>query len=381
MSPPRYDAVVVGGGIVGASCALHLSEDGHRVLVLEADQPASKASGRAAGHLRTYSSGKFDPSIAAYSVDFFLGLADRHDRVVLYDDTDFVLAHSEAGVENLKRTREESTAELEFLTREDLETAMPALDGPSIEAALRFEGAIHTDPHLATTAVLDEALDAGAELRLERVTDVEATGTDSGVAVETGEGRYLGDDVVVAAGAWTPRLVAQAGIDVPLRPRTSQVVVLETSDPVDVPMFHAPDLHLYGREEPNGDVLVGGGSTTPIPDPDRFTTRARESYLQHVADHVADVSTALGEAGVVNDWAGRCTATPDRNPVIGETGVDGLFVCAGFNGGGIARSPFAGRLLADLVSGREPTFDPTPFRVDRFDGTEEFEIKSATTNW
>ena len=83
----------------------------------------------------------------------------------------------------------------------------------------------------------------------------------------------------------------------------------------------------------------------------------------------------------MNDWAGRCSATPDRNPLIGETAIDGVYLCAGFNGGGIARAPFAGRLLADLLLDREPRFDPTPFQPNRFDGEEEFTIKSATTNW
>jgi sarcosine oxidase subunit beta len=377
-----YDVVVVGGGAVGASCALHLERAGRDVLVLEADQPASKASGRAAGHLLTYSSTKYDPDIATYSVDFYTSLADDHDGVVLYDDTDFVLAHSAEGVEHLRGLERERPSELTYHEPDELAALRPSLDAPSVEGALRFDGAVHTDPHSLTVSVLDEAVEAGAELRLERVTDVDGgDGGARGATVTTEAGRYRCEDVVVAAGAWTPRVAGTAGVDVALRPRTSQVVVLEPSGTPDVPMFHAPDLGLYGRTEPNGDVLVGGGSTTPIPDPDAFATSAREPFVQHVADHTADVASALVDAEVVNDWAGRCSATPDRRPLIGESAVGGVYVCAGFNGGGVARAPFAGRLLADLLCGRDPRFDPEPYRPTRFDGTEEFAIKSASTNW
>ena len=374
-----YDVVVVGGGVVGASCALHLAEAGRDVLVLEADQPASKASGRAAGHLRTYSSTKYDPEIAAYSVDFYEGLADDDDRIVLYADTDSVLAHSAEGVAHLRALRDDRPAALTYHDPDDLVAAAPSLDAPSVEGALRFEGAVHTDPHSLTVAVLDEALAAGAELRLERVTDLDASA--AGVCVATEDDDYRCDDAVVAAGAWTPRVAATAGVTVPLKPRTSQVVILEAPDSLGLPMFHAPDLGLYGRTEPNGDVLVGGGSTTPVPDPDSFATTAREPFVQHVAAHTADVSSALADASVVNDWAGRCSATPDRRPLIGESAVDGVYVCAGFNGGGVARAPFAGRLLADLLCDRDPRFDPAPYAPARFDGGEEFEIKSASTNW
>jgi sarcosine oxidase subunit beta len=376
----RYDAVVVGAGVVGSSCALHLLEGGmESVLVLEADQPASKASGRAAGHLRTYTSGKFDPRIVAYCGEFYDDLADRHANVELRTDRDFVLSHTAEGATALERHHAESSAPLRALSTEERLAEAPALDGPDVSGTLLFADAVHTDPYSVTVATLADARDLGATVRLERVTDLDAAGGE--VAVETTDATYRSPLVVAATGAWTPALLSTLDLAVPLRPRTSQIAILEPPDPIEFPMFHAPDLGLYGRQEESGDVLVGGGSTTPIPDPDSFSTRARESFLQYVAGTVGEVSTALSEAELVNDWAGRCSATPDRNPLIGATAVRGLYVCAGFNGGGVARAPFAGRLLADLALDREPTFDPTPFDPARFTGEEQFEIKSASTNW
>jgi sarcosine oxidase subunit beta len=76
---------------------------------------------------------------------------------------------------------------------------------------------------------------------------------------------------------------------------------------------------------------------------------------------------ALGEAAVSHAWAGLYEMTPDHNPIIGPSSdVDGFFTIAGFSGHGFQHSPAAGRILADLITGRDPRFDLTPFAMDRF---------------
>ena len=90
-------------------------------------------------------------------------------------------------------------------------------------------------------------------------------------------------------------------------------------------------------------------------------------------DFLPDVTTAavrrlpaLAEASVTHAWAGLYEMTPDHNPVIGALGVDGLYAIAGFSGHGFQHAPAAGRLLADVILGRDPQFDLTPFTFARF---------------
>lgn len=75
------------------------------------------------------------------------------------------------------------------------------------------------------------------------------------------------------------------------------------------------------------------------------------------------------------------SATPDRHPYIGETAIDGLYVCGGFNSVGISNSSFGARLLAELVVCEDPIVDPTPFDPMRFAGDEAFEISYAVEWW
>jgi glycine/D-amino acid oxidase-like deaminating enzyme len=76
---------------------------------------------------------------------------------------------------------------------------------------------------------------------------------------------------------------------------------------------------------------------------------------------------ALAEGGMANTWAGFIDSTPDGVPAIGETKeVPGFVLASGFSGHGFGIGPGAGHLIADLVTGAKPIFDPTPFRPDRF---------------
>lgn len=373
-----FDAVVVGGGVVGASCAWHLLEEGvEDVLIVEKDSPASKASGRAAGHLSTYTSRKYAPSIREYSIDFHRALADRHESIDLRKDVDHVIAQSEEGRRNLEELQTQDPEHLELLTGAEFTDRGTVFNAEGVTAALIYDGAVHTDPYSVTRALVSEAQEKGATLRLEAVRNIAKSGEGF---VVTADETYETSTVIDAAGAWSGQVASMVGIELPVRARTSQIAVLEPRKPIDVPMFHCPDLGLYGRQEVNGDVLVGGGVDEVIPDPDEFSTNAREAYLQYVSKHSPEMIPALDRAGLVNHWAGRCTATPDRKPLIGPTTVSGFYVCAGFNGGGVARSPFAGKLLAEHVTGQEPSFPAEPYRLTRpLDPT--FEVKSASTDW
>ena len=73
------------------------------------------------------------------------------------------------------------------------------------------------------------------------------------------------------------------------------------------------------------------------------------------------------DASISHAWAGLYEVTPDANPIIGPAhGVSGFFLINGFSGHGFQHSPAAGRILADVITGRDPQFDLTPFAAERF---------------
>jgi sarcosine oxidase subunit beta len=98
-----------------------------------------------------------------------------------------------------------------------------------------------------------------------------------------------------------------------------------------------------------------------------FDTTVQWDFLPDVIDVATRRLPALASASVSHAWAGLYEMSPDGNPIIGAAaGVDGLFLVNGFSGHGFQHSPAAGRILADLITGRDPQIDVTPFAHDRF---------------
>ena len=170
-------------------------------------------------------------------------------------------------------------------------------------------------------------------------------------------------------------------MDIALRPRTSQLAILDPAEPLDVPLWSAPDFSVYGRPTPEGRVLFGGGVDTPVADLEGFRNRALVPFLEEVGELAPFVLPALEHANLHADRAGLVSATPDRHPHIGQTAIEGLYVCGGFNGEGISNGPFGARLVADLVLGREPLVEPAPFDPQRHPPDATFRIGNAVEWW
>jgi sarcosine oxidase subunit beta len=228
------------------------------------------------------------------------------------------------------------------------------------------------DPYSFTNALKAAAEADGARFETGvTVTDVlEADGRVTGV--ETDDGVRRADDVVLAAGWRTGDLLGD-DVQLPVRPYRTQVVVLEpdTDLPDDFPLIRVGSEELYMRPEHNGDLLVGGSHHT-LDDPPGASGQADEEFQMQVASVLPEFVDGFERAGVVNDWAGVDTGTPDGRPVIDapEGTPEGLVVAAGFNGLGVTVSPAAGAAVRGLVTGEDPGFDDSAFRLDRLAGED-----------
>jgi sarcosine oxidase subunit beta len=118
-------------------------------------------------------------------------------------------------------------------------------------------------------------------------------------------------------------------------------------------------------------VLFGNSDLSHVEDadPDDYLNRATEEFVDLTVDRVGTRFPGFTDAAITGSYAGCYDVTPDWNPVISRTGIDGLVVAAGFSGHGFKIAPAVGRLVADLVvDGRsaDPRIPETDFRLSRF---------------
>ncbi|MDA0378842.1 MAG: FAD-dependent oxidoreductase, partial [Bacteroidetes bacterium] len=180
------------------------------------------------------------------------------------------------------------------------------------------------------------------------------------------DGAYEADQLVLAAGSWTPQLTKGLGTRLLLQPAKGYSVTIPDAahGGVDTGM-HIPCL-----------VTDQKISITPMPGGIRFSgTLGLQGYDLSVDERRAGpirrhAALYCGEDTVapIDTWAGLRPASPDGLPYIGALpGMDNVWVASGHGMLGVTMAPITARLLADLMGGKTPSFDPTPFRVDRFD--------------
>jgi glycine/D-amino acid oxidase-like deaminating enzyme len=181
--------------------------------------------------------------------------------------------------------------------------------------------------------------------------------------------------VVVATGVWTKPLLARYGIDVPIRVVREQLVMIAPGVDKDavcrLPVFSDLVSLQYIRPEPNGELLFGNSDLSHVQDadPDAYLNRAGDDFIDVTVDRVGNRFPGFADAAITSSYAGCYDVTPDWNPVISRTGLDGLVVAAGFSGHGFKIAPAVGQLVADLVidgHSADPRIPETDFRLSRF---------------
>ncbi|AAG18868.1 sarcosine oxidase [Halobacterium salinarum NRC-1] len=353
---------VIGAGAVGLTAAHDLAERGVDVTVYERDTVAAASTGRAAGICYDAFADAVDARVAARAIERFRELSGHGAFTVA--ETPYVWFATEPGA-TADAIREQVAAmqrhgrAVEHADADALAAAVPALHTTDIVAAAIARDAAVVDTTAYARLIADRARDRGVEIR-----------THEPASVATDPVRVNGtayDDVVVAAGAHTARVLADAGVPVPLKPYRVQALTAD-APAAELPTVYDATAGYYVRPHPEG-VLAGDGTEPVEADPDDYGRDGDDWFVDAMDDRLRDRFPGY-EPAVERSWAGLCTATPDRDPLLGEL-RDGLYVAAGWQGHGFMRAPATGAALADDVLGGDgvPAFDPT-----RFDGTEQFAI-------
>ena len=372
------DVVVVGGGIVGVASAYYLAERGADVTLLEKASLGSGSTDRAAGGIRAQFSTTVSIELSKRSIEVWERFEEDFQTDLEYRRPGYMyVARTEETADRLRSAipfQNDHGVPSEFLAPEAATEHVPGLRADAYVGTAYCPTDGFADPHLGLQGFSRAATRAGAGIR----TGVEVTDLSVGdgrVTVETTDGRYEPEHVVVAAGSWSPKVAGMAGVDLPVSPRRRQATVVDPERPVPEsnPLVTDLDAGCYFRPERDGKALVGGhfDEDDPEQDPDRYRTSTDLDWTAEVLEQVSGVADYFGpDSEVVRGWAGLYAVTPDHHPIIEES-RPGLVVATGFSGHGFMQSPATGQVVSELVlDGEARTVDVSELRADRFERGE-----------
>jgi glycine/D-amino acid oxidase-like deaminating enzyme len=368
------DVVIIGGGIVGASVAYHLTELGCTdVLILEREAHQGLGStGKSAGGVRAQFAMPVNIQMSLYSIDVFSRFEELTGHTAGYRPHGYLfVASTEKHLEYLKtnysRQVEGGVKGVEMLSTEDVRRMVPQLRSDDVVGASFCSSDGFVDPYSVMVGFTARARERGARLSLgTEVTGIEVeAGRVSGVI--TSRGRVATRTIVNAAGAWAALVGKLGGVDLPVFPVKRQLVNTEPFDllPERLPMVIDMANGFHFRREGAGIMLLWA-------EPEEvqgFNTEFDRDFIEQVLVRAVSRVPCLADAQVNprRCWAGLYEITPDHHAIIGPAPLDGFYLANGFSGHGVMHSPATGKMISELVVYGEPrTIDSKPLRLERF---------------
>ena len=414
-TPPK-SAIVIGAGIAGVSTALYLQRDGHAVTILDPEPPGSMTSFGNAGLIATYATvptatpdillrvpkmlmdpagalslrWSYLPQLTPWLLSLVRNSApDRirrnasvksillnrawEDFRPLIDQTgteDLVYAggmlrvfRTDSAFEQMK-AREIDLMDLtgrsyELLNTDEIRQMEPMLEPLFPHAIFSTDSRNIRNPGRLTEVFAQDFTARGGTLKPESVTGL--SGTSEGKwRVTTDGGEATADIVVVAAGAWSRRIAKMVGVKLLLDTERGYHVMLPSVEPGLNRSVHFGEEGLMMSPMETGYRVSTGVELAGIDAPPDYR-RIRRAIGQ-VSGYVKGLQTE--EQSI---WMGRRPSTPDTVPILGGVpGRDGLYFATGGAHIGMTLGPTFGRIIADLVAGRDSGVDLTPYRPNRW---------------
>ncbi|MBT3313119.1 MAG: FAD-dependent oxidoreductase [Anaerolineae bacterium] len=412
------DIIVIGGGIIGLSVAYYLSRQGRSVTLIEKKDEVGVGSsyGNAGWIANGFSipmaapgiplqgmKWLFDPTSPFYikpRLDFDLfrwlwkfigacnekdlrasyaillslgqGSFDLFDEIFSQEDVDF--GYESKGRLSLftsKKSFEKSMADVAFVREYGVDVSLLDVDGvreiePNISASVKHgfysKDYAHLDPGRFTQEMARLAESRGVEImKGVSVRGFEITAGQIS-SVETTQGTFIPDQVVLAAGAWSALLARKLKIKLPIQPAKGYSLTYKCP-PELLPQLPISLVERKAAATPMGE-RVRFASTLELAGFDSTINQPRVDAIRRSAKEYLSGTEALAEEEV---WSGFRAATPDDLPIIGRSDkYENLIFATGHGTLGMTYSLITGKLVSQIIAGEEASIDLKPLRAERF---------------
>ncbi len=364
----QFDAVIIGGGIIGLSIGYHLTQKGKKVVVIEKKYTGSGSTGRCIGGIRMQFSTEAAIKLMQESMSHFKKMEEDFGFSVEFLASGYLfLAHSE---EKLKAFREVMKIQKELglnvreLSPGECVELVPGMNAEGLKGGVYSPDDGQAYPFKVLRGYINGIRKSGSVVRIfTEVTGIKISdGSVSGVELDNGE--FINAPLVVnAAGPWAAEVGKMAGVELPIFPEEHEALISDRYDHLFDPMVvdYRPD-GCYFQQMATGQII---GCYTPVPNKPGKQTSSSSEFLLEMSKRTSRLIPKLKDLNVIRHWGGSYSMTPDGSPIIDKTGVGGFFVAVGMSGHGFMFGPAVGKYLTRIITEGTYPYEWDEFKLDR----------------
>ncbi len=368
MSSPTFDVVVIGGGIVGAACALECVNSGLTVAIVEARVIGGGATAAGMGHLVVMDDSEAQFALTRYSCDLWREIKEELPGTVEYESCGTIwVATDDEEMSEVHRKQQfysKRGVAVEVLDEKSLREAEPNLRH-GLVGGLRVPEDSVIYPPCAAKLFVDRAVAKGARVFLgQAVSEINNT------EVRLEDGSLIGAGLVVnAAGSWSTQLTER--IDVMKRkghllitdryPQFVNHQLVELGYLKSAHTLTAESVAFNIQPRKTGQMLIGSSRQFGVE-----TSDVETSIMSRMLNRALEYLPGLSQLSSIRTWTGFRAATPDKLPLIGPHPTkENLHLATGHEGLGITTSMGTAKLLVDQIVGRAPVIPFEPYLPGR----------------
>ena len=370
---PRYDAIIIGGGGHGLATAYYLAKN-HGVTNVAVLEKAWIGGGNTGRNTTIVRSNYLYPQSARlydFALKLYEGLSTELNFNIMLSQRGLITtAHSRHDLDNLSRWANAmlfNGIEAEILNAQQVRELAPRLNFSANARYPILGGVIQRRAGTVRHDAVAWGYARGASaLGVDIVQDCAVTGfiKQDGrvVGVQTTRGEIRADKVAMAVAGNSSQLAAMAGVRLPVTSYSLQAMVSESVKPVLDTVVLSPAVGTYWSQSDKGEIVFGGALDL-VPS---YAQRGSFAISQQVLAATAEMFPSFGRLRVLRQWAGTVDVVQDSSPIIGSTGVPGLYINCGWGTGGFKTIPVGGWTLAHLLATGKNHELAEPFQLERF---------------
>jgi sarcosine oxidase subunit beta len=364
------DIVIIGGGIVGTACGYYLSRKGLKVAVVEQGYLCSGSTGRCIGGIRQQFTSYGSIKLMMESVRHFQDMEQELGTDVHWHNGGYLfLAHSpekkQAFLSNIAVQQATGLKDVRWVTPEECREISPGLDTTGLLGGSYCPSDGQAYPFAVVQGYAEQIKRSGGSVHTFSQVDqiLQQGGKTTGVKTTDGREFWAGA-VVNTAGPWAREVGQMAGIEIPVDPERHEALITEGVEYLNIPMLvdYRSDGGYFQQYRHNGQFI---GCYSPVPNVPGRSVDSTFEFLHEMPKRMLKLLPGLENLKVIRQWAGSYEMTPDGNPILDRTGLDGFYTVAGMCGHGFMLGPAMGRVAADLIFSGDRTTPYPEFALKR----------------